>query len=135
VPYKQTSQAFWAETAYTVKQRLGLNLRLVRSAARSGMSPDVNPNDAALLGNAPFISDGTFDPTMFRAALENIQTGATLVSQVIAIQWIGQAKVSYQFPNKFEGGLVFYYGKYRDQWRPNLNGVLRTFAAYVGRAW
>lgn len=34
-----------------------------------------------------------------------------------------------------EGGLLFYYGSYRDYWNPNLNGDLRTFNVYVGRRW
>jgi hypothetical protein len=57
------------------------------------------------------------------------------ISQVIVPQWIGQSKVYYLFPRKFEGGLVFYYGSYRDYWNPNLNGVLRNFNVYVGRTW
>jgi len=40
-----------------------------------------------------------------------------------------------KLPRKFEGGLVFYYGCYRDYWNPNLNGVLRNFNVYVGRSW
>ena len=89
------------------------------------MRPDVNPADAALLGNQSLISSGTFDLMgLFPAALGNLQFGATQVSQVIVPQWIGQSKVYYHFPNKFEGGLIFYYGSYRDYWNSNLNGVL-----------
>jgi len=136
VPYKQISQSYWGETSYTVKQRLGLNLRLTYNSARSGMRPDVNPNDAAQLGNLGLIQSGTFDPTaLFPSALGNLQLGATQVSQVIVPQWIGQSKVSYEFPSKFEGGLIFYYGSYRDFYNPDLNGVLRTFNVYVGRSW
>ena len=144
VPYKQISQTYWGESTYTVKQRLGLNLRLTYNSARSGMRPDVNPNDAALLGNASLIQQGIcesgtpppcFDPVLFQQALGNVQLGATQVSQVIVPQWIGQSKAYYLFPHKFEGGLIFYYGSYRDQLNPNLNGVLRTFNVYVGRSW
>ncbi len=97
------------------------------------MRPDVNPLDPALLlanANTP-----SFDPAAFSAALSNVYFGATQVSEVIVPQWIGQSKAYYRFPNKFEGGLIFYYGSYRDQWNPNLNGVLRTFNVYVGRSW
>jgi predicted CXXCH cytochrome family protein len=136
VPYKQISQTYWGESTYTIKQRLGINLRVTYNSARSGMRPDVNPNDAALLGNQSLISQGAFDPTgLFPAALGNLQLGATQVSQVIVPQWIGQSKAYYLFPHKFEGGLIFYYGSYRDELNPNLNGVLRTFNVYVGRSW
>jgi hypothetical protein len=136
VPYKQISQTYWGESTYTIKQRLGLNLRLTYNSASSGMRPDVNPNDAALLGNQALIQQGAFDPGgLFPAALGNVQFAATQVSQVIVPQWIGQAKVYYLFPRKFEGGLIFYYGSYRDFWNPDLNGVLRTFNVYVGRSW
>jgi hypothetical protein len=142
VPYRQISQTYWGESTYTVKQRLGLNLRLTYNSARSGMRPDVNPNDARLLGNQSLISSGTFnslcpppDEICFADALANVNLGATQVSQVIVPQWIGQSKAYYLFPRKFEGGLIFYYGSYRDQLNPNLNGVLRTFNVYVGRSW
>jgi predicted CXXCH cytochrome family protein len=134
VPYKQITQAYWGESTYTVKQRLGLNLRLTYNSSRSGMRPDVNPLDAALLGNQSLIP-GSFDPVGFSAALSNVGFAATQVSEVVVPQSIGQSKVYYRFPNKFEGGLIFYYGSYRDYWNPNLNGVLRTFNLYVGRSW
>ena len=64
-----------------------------------------------------------------------VQFAATQVSQAVVPQWIGQSKIYYHFPSKFEGGLVLYYGSYRDYWNPNLNGVLRTFNVYVGPSW
>jgi len=135
VLYKQISQSYWGESSYSRKQ-LALNLRVTYNSARSGMRPDVNPNDAALLGNASLIQGDAFDPDgLFPAALGNLQLGSTQVSQVIVPQWIGQSKIEYQFPHKFRGGLIFYYGSYRDYWNPGLNGVLRTFNVYVGRAW
>jgi hypothetical protein len=136
VAYKQITQAYWGESTYTFKKRLGLNLRLTYNSSRSGMRPDVNPADAALLGNQSLLSQGAFDPSgLFPTALGNVQFGATQVSEVIIPQWIGQGKAYYLFPRKFEGGLVFYYGSYRDYFNPNLNGVLRTFSLYVGRSW
>jgi predicted CXXCH cytochrome family protein len=144
LPYKQINQAYWGESSYTVKQRLGLNLRLTYNSARSGMRPDVNPNDAGLLGNQALIAGGNcdqgapppcFSPSMFAAALGNLDFSATQISGVIVPQWIGQSKAYYMFPHKFEGGLLFYYGSYRDYWNPNLNGTLRTFNVYVGRSW
>jgi len=100
------------------------------------MRPDVNPNDAGLLGNQALIQSGNFDPNgLFRAALNNLQFAATQVSQVTVLQWIGQSKVYYILPRKCEGGLIFNYGSYRDVLNPNLNGVLRTFNVYVGRSW
>ena len=70
---------------------------------------------------------------MFSAALSNLGFSATQISEVIVPQWIGQSKAYYLFPRKFEGGLIFYYGSYRDYWNPDLNGDLRTFNVYVGR--
>jgi len=144
VPYKQITQAYWGETSYAVKQRLGFNLRLTYNSSRSGIRPDVNPNDAGLLGNQFLISQGNcdlgasspcFSPSMFAAALNNLQFSATQISEVIVPQWIGQGKAYYLFPRKFEGGFVFYYGSYRDYWNPNVNGVLRTATLYVGKSW
>ncbi len=136
VPYKQISQAYWGDSNYTFKQRLGLNLRLTYNSARSGFRPDANPADAARLGNQYLIQQGTFDPSgLFPSALGNVNTISTQISEVIVPQWIGQSKAYYIFPRKFEGGLLFYYGSYRDYWNPNLNGTLRTFNVYVGRSW
>ena len=135
VPYKQLSQTYWGETGYTLRQRLGLNLKLTYNSARSGMRPDVNPADGGLLGNAALISSGAFNQGMFSAALNNLNFSATQISEVVVPEWIGQSKAYYLFPHKFEGGLIFYYGSYRDLYNPNLNGVLRTFSLYVGRSW
>jgi len=136
VPYKQISQSYWGDSTYTFKQRLALNLRVTYNSARSGMRPDVNPADAAKLGNQYLIQSGTFDPFgLFPYALSNLQFASTQVSEVVVPQWIGQSKASYLFPHKVEGGLLFYYGSYRDFWNPDLNGVLRTFNVYVGRSW
>jgi predicted CXXCH cytochrome family protein len=144
VPYKQISQTYWGESTYTLKQRLGLNLRVTYNSARSGYRPDVNPADAGLLGNSFLASQGNCDlgapppclsKIMFGAALNNLAFSSTQISQVIVPEWIGQSKAYYLFPRKFEGGLIFYYGSYRDYWNPILNGVLRTFNVYVGRSW
>ncbi len=136
VPYKQIVQAYWGDSNYTYRQRLGLNLRLTYNSARSGFRPDINPADAARLGNQYLIQQGTFDPSgLFPSALGNVNTISNQISEVIVPQWIGQSKAYYIFPRKFEGGLLFYYGSYRDYWNPNLNGTLRTFNVYVGRSW
>lgn len=135
VPYKQVTQAYWGQSGYTVKDRLVLNLKLTYNSSRSGFRPDLNPADAGLLGNQSLITGGVFDPVGFQLALDNLQLGSTQVSEVVVPQWIGESKVEYQFPQKFRGGLIFYYGSYRDAWNPNLNGVLRTFNLYVGRTW
>jgi hypothetical protein len=149
VPYKQITQAYWGESSYTFEKRLGLNLRVTYNSARSGWRPDVNPADATSLGNQFLISTGAFNQTAFgtpgqplclsagspSTALCNVQLSATQISEVIVPQWIGQGKVYYLFPQKFEGGFVFYYGSYRDYWNPNLNGVLRTAMLYVGKSW
>ena len=136
VPYKQLSQSVWGESGYTFKQRLLLNLRVTHNSAHSGMRPDVNPADAARLGNLSLLQSGTFDPDgLFPASLGNVQFAANQISQVIVPQWIGQSKLEYQFPRQFEGGLIFYYGSYRDYWNPGLNGTLRTFNLHVGRSW
>jgi hypothetical protein len=135
VPYKQLSQVFWGDSTYTVKHRLGLDMRLTHNASSSGYRPDLNPNDAAQLGNAALIQQGTFDPAMFQSALGNLALSSTQISGVKVPQWIGQGKAYYLFPYKIEGGTVFYYGSYGDHWNPNLNGVMRTFDVYIGRTW
>jgi hypothetical protein len=146
VPYKQITQAYWVESSYLVKNRFGIELRVTYNSSRSGFRPDLNPNNAAQLGNQALINQAAFDPIGFAAALANIQFASTQISQVIVPQWIGQAKGYYRLPYKLEGGLVFTYGSYRDYWNngqaimpglfaPNLNGVLRTFNVYVGRSW
>ena len=135
VQYKEISQAYWGESTYLVKRRLGFNAKVTYNSARSGFRPDLNPNDAAQVGNASLIAQGAFDPVAFQQALANLQLGSTQVSQVIVPQWIGQSKAYYLFPRKFESGFIFYYGSYRDYWNPNLNGILRTYNIYVGRTW
>lgn len=135
VPYKQITQAYWGETAYSIKKRLGLNLRVTYNSARSGFRPDLNPANPAGLGNQALISQGLFDPVGFGAAINNVNFASTQISEVNVPQWIGQSKAFYMFPHKFDGGLLFYYGSYRDYWNPNLNGVLRTFNLYIGRTW
>jgi hypothetical protein len=60
VPYKQITQAYWGESSYTIKQRLGLNLRITYDSARSGFRPDLNPSDPAAFGNAALIAQSTF---------------------------------------------------------------------------
>ncbi len=135
VQYKQLSQVVWGDSTYTVKDRFGLDLRFTHNGSSSGYRPDLNPNDAASLGNAAQIQQGTFDPGMFQSALGNLALSSTQISEVKVPQWIGQGKAYYLFPHKIEGGTVFYYGSYGDYWNPNLNGVLRTFDVYVGRSW
>ncbi len=135
VQYKQLSQVVWGDSTYIVQQHLGLDLRLTHNASSSGYRPDLNPNDAGLLGNASLIQQGVFDPGMFQSALDNLTLSSTQISAVKVPQWIGQGKAYYLLPHKIEGGMVFYYGSYGDHWNPNLNGVLRTFDVYVGRSW
>ena len=133
--YKQLSQVVWGNSTYTIKERLGLEMRATHNASNSGYRPDLNANDAALLGNASLIQQGAFDPEMFQSALNNLAFSSTQISEVKVPQWIGQGKAYYVFPHKIEGGTVFYYGSYGDHWNPNLNGVLRTFDVYIGRTW
>jgi hypothetical protein len=104
--------------------------------------------DPARLGNTALMLAGNcapgalppfpttcFSQGMLQAALNNVQFGATTVSEVAVPQWIGQGKAYYLFPRKFEGGAVFYYGSYGDEFNPNLNGALRVYSFYVGRSW
>ena len=71
----------------------------------------------------------------FTSVIGNLQFTANRISGVIVPQWIGQEKAYHLFPRKFEGGLVFHYGSYRDYQNPNLNCVLRTLNVYIGRSW
>ncbi len=135
VPYKQLGQVVWGNTTYTVKDRLGLAMEFTHDASSSSFRPDLNPNDAASLGNAALIQQGVFDPGMFQSALGNLALSATQISGVKVPQWIGRAKGYYLLPHGIEAGTVFYYGSYGDYWNPNLNGVLRTFDVYLGHSW
>ena len=135
VPYKQLTQAWWVRSSYSVQQRMGLDLALTDDASSSSYRPDLNPNDAAGVGNAALIQQGAFDPALFQSALGNLALSSTQISAVKVPQWIGQSKAYYLFPHKIEGGLLFDYGSYRDAWNPNLNGDLRTFDVYLGRSW
>jgi len=135
VPYRQLSQTYWIQSSYKFKNRLGLNLGLTHNSAHSGMRPDVNPNDAVVLGNGPLIDNGVFDPVLFQQALGSLALGATQVSQVNVPELIGQGKVYYFLPHGFDAGLLVYYGSYRDYMHPNLDGILRTFTIYFGRSW
>jgi predicted CXXCH cytochrome family protein len=135
VPFKQLSQIVWGDTTYTVKEHFGLNLHFTHNASNSGYRPNLNPNDAASVGNAALIDQGVFDPGMFQSALDNLALSSTQISAVRVHQWLGDGKALYLFPHKVEAGLVFHYGGYADYWHPNVNGVLRTFDVYVGRTW
>lgn len=135
VPYRQITQAYWAGSNYTLEGHFGLDFGLTYNSSRSGFRPDLNPADAALLGNQYLIASQQFDPLGFSAALANLQFVSTQLSQVIVPQWIGQSKAYYLFPYKIEGGLLFDYGSYKDDFNPSLNGVLRTFSFYLGRSW
>ncbi|MGA8224801.1 MAG: cytochrome c3 family protein [Candidatus Acidiferrales bacterium] len=146
VPYRQISQTYWAGLgARFFHERFGINGRVTYNSARSGLQPDLNPADAAQLGNAALIQGGVFDPVLFGQALSSglngnpnqgaLSLAATQISQVIVPEWIGQAKIYYRLPKGFDAGLLIYYGSYRDELTPTLNGVLRTFNIYVRRAW
>ena len=135
VPWKELTQAWWANSTYTLEQHLGLDLAITGNASSSGFRPNLNPNNAASMGNAALIQQGAFDSPTFQQALGNLALSSTTISGVKVPQWIGHGKIWYQLPYKCEGGMVFYYGSYRDHWRPNLNGDLRTFDLYVGRTW
>jgi predicted CXXCH cytochrome family protein len=135
VPYKQLSQVVWGNASYLVKDRFGLDLRFTHNASNSGYRPDLNPNDAASVGNASLIQQGVFDPVGFQSALDNLALSSTKISEVKVPQWLGDGKAYYVLPHKVEAGVVFHYGSYADHWNPNLNGVLRTFEVYVGRTW
>jgi hypothetical protein len=135
VPYKQLSQVVWGDSRYTVKDRFGLDLRFTHNASSSGFRPNLNPNDAAALGNAALIDQGVFDPVMFQSALGNLSLSSTQISAVKVPQWLGDGKVYFLLPHKVEAGATFHYGSYSDYWNRNLDGVLRTFDVYVGRTW
>jgi predicted CXXCH cytochrome family protein len=134
IPWKQLTQAWWATSGYEAK-RGGIELALTRNDSSSGFRPDLNPGDAASLGNAALIEQGMFDTGLFQSALGNLALSSTRISEVRVPQWIGESKAYYVFPHRIEGGTIFSTGSYRDQWKPNLNGDLRTFDVYVGRSW
>jgi predicted CXXCH cytochrome family protein len=135
VPFRELSQTYWIRSKYKFKNRLGLAIDLMHNSAHSGFLPDLNPNDAVLLGNGPLIAQDAFDPVLFQQALGAIGLGSTLVSQVNVPQFIGQGKVFYMLPRGFDTGVLAYYGSYRDYTNPSLNGILRSYTIYFGRSW
>ncbi len=136
LPYEQLAQTYWLQSgSRLLRDRLGFNARFTYNSARSGMRPDLLHSDPALLGNASLIQQGLFDPVLFQQAMGVFNLAATQISQVIVPEFTGQAKLYYVLPRKFDSGVLFSYGSYRDEVNPNLNGVLRTFSFYVGRSW
>lgn len=125
-PYKQLSQTYWVQSASSFfRQRLGFNARFTYNSARSGIQPDLNPNHYPAMADA----------VLFQQALGTLGLAAAQISQVIVPQSIGQAKLYYALPRRFDSGVIFSYGSYRDYLNPNLNGVLRVYSVYVGRSW
>jgi predicted CXXCH cytochrome family protein len=128
VPYKQLSQTYWAQSASKFfQQRLGFNARITYNSARSGMQPDLNPTRYPAIPGQ--------DPVLFQQALDTFALAATQISQVIVPEYTAQARLNYLLGGKFDLGLLYYYGSYRDYLNSNLNGVLRTYSVYVTRSW
>jgi len=71
----------------------------------------------------------------FSQALGALALGSTQGSQVNVPQLISQGKFYYLLPHGFDAGVLLYYGSYRDFTNPNLNGILRSYSFYFGRAW
>jgi hypothetical protein len=134
VPYRQLSQTYWFQSASRIKNRCGLNLGLTHNSAHSGLRPDVNPNDYALLGNGALAQQNAFDSVLFQQALQALTYGSAL-TQMNVPQLIAQGKIYYLLPHGFDAGFVAYYGSYRDYTTPSLTGILRTYNIYLGRAW
>jgi hypothetical protein len=92
VPYRQLSQTYWFQSASRIKNRFGLNLGLTHNSAHSGLRPNVNPNDYALLGNAALAQQSAFDPVLFQQALQALTYGSAL-TQMNVPQLIAQGKI------------------------------------------
>jgi hypothetical protein len=127
VPYKELSQTYSIRSSYQLKNRLGLNVNFAHSVAHSGIRPDLNPADYPA-----FPPDGGVAPADFAAAL---RLSAGLVSRVDVPQTLVGSTVDYHFRSGFDGGLRFNYGSYTDFVRPDLNGKLRSYTVFFGRAW
>jgi hypothetical protein len=82
------------------------------------------------------LEKGTFDSGLFGQALSTaLAPGASIYSQVNVPQFLGQGKLYYLLPHRFDAGLLLYYGRYRDSTRPDLNGILRSYTIYFARSW
>jgi len=135
VPYKQLSQTYSIRTTYELKKRLGLNFNFAHSAAHSGFRPDLNPADYPVFPGAVSVAGYPSDANFAQAFASALSLGAGQVSQVDVPQAILGATGDYHFSSGVDGGLRFNYGSYTDYIRPDLNGKLRSYTAFLGRTW
>ena len=162
VPYNQINQSYQGKVnGSALRNHLEISAELSYNSARSRMNPDVNPNDALLLGNARFIANGActgvwpgnayitatntvgstspattcFRQDLFAGALQEVNRAATTVSAVQDAQWLGESKAYYKLPKNFRLGYDFRIGTYKDAWTTWQSGVLRNFTWSLGRNW
>ena len=131
-PYKELDQTYSLRSTVELKKRLGLNVSFAHSAAHSGMRPDLNPADYPVF---PWTTDPAGDPQFPAHFAGALAIGAGLVSQMNVPQTLIGASGDYHFKSGFDGGLRFNYGSYTDFIRPDLNGKLRSYTAFLGRIW
>lgn len=131
-PYKELDQTYSIGSTVEVKKRLGLNLSFAHSAAHSGMRPDLNPADYPAF---PWTTDPNGDPQFPAHFAGALAIGAGPVSQMNVPQTLIGATGDYHFKSGFDSGLRFNYGSYTDFIRPDLNGKLRSYTAFLGRTW
>jgi hypothetical protein len=132
VPYKQMSQTYSIHSSYDLKKRLGLNISFAHSAAHSGMRPDLNPADYPAF---PWTTTPGGDPQFPAHFAQALAIGSGLVSQVNVPQTLIGSTADYHFHSGFDTGLRFNYGSYTDFVRPDLNGKLQSYTAFLGRVW
>ncbi len=139
VPYKQLSQTFSIRSTYELKKRVALNLNFARSLAHSGWRPDLNPADYPPF---PWTTAPGGDPQFPAHLAGALGIGAGPVSQVNVPQTLIGATGDYHLRAGFDGGLRFNYGSYTDNtiwntpnYRPDVDGKLRSYSVFFGRVW
>ena len=132
VPYKELDQTYSIGSTVELRKRLGLNVSFAHSVAHSGMRPDLNPADYPVF---PWTTDPSGDPQFPAHFAGALGIGSGIVSQMNVPQTLIGAKGDYHFKSGFDGGLRFNYGSYTDIIRPDLNGKLRSYTAFLGRIW
>jgi len=132
VPYKQLSQTYSIRSSYELKKRLGLNVSYAHSAAHSGFRPDLNPADYPAF---PWTTAQGGDPQFPAHLAGALALAAGTISQVDVPQTLIGSTANYHFRSGFDTGFHFNYGSYTDFIRPDLNGKLQTYTAFLGRVW
>jgi hypothetical protein len=112
VPYKALSQGFTVTSSYAWRKRVIVSADLANTTAHSEFRPASVDNE--------------FFPVV---------SWASDFSRVNVPQVFAHAAVEYRWPEGFNAGFQFRYGRYEDRVHPELTGRLSTYGVFVGKNW